>query len=165
MMLARLAFMRRPYREGLGLFVTRSRTPTRSRRIHDSPAGDMPVQACACGRLRELGLRNSKAGPTGLSQRVSRLRPAACRRRGQVSNGVGTKATETSPARRGIATRRCRSDCRHPNGARQSDEVRSRITSRARARRGLWLKRNAVRVVAGLTEAGGRNAAVLGVMD
>ena len=49
MILARLAFMSRPYREGLGLFVTRSRTPMRSRRIHGSPEGDTPLQAWPVG--------------------------------------------------------------------------------------------------------------------
>src|SRR5215207_9321198 len=33
MMLARLAFMSRPYNDGLGLFVTRSKMPIRNRRM------------------------------------------------------------------------------------------------------------------------------------
>src|SRR5918994_3514352 len=43
MMLARFAFITRPYSDGLGLFVTRSRMPMRSRRMNSPRTGGRPI--------------------------------------------------------------------------------------------------------------------------
>src|SRR6185295_15008375 len=61
MMLARLAFMMRPYRDGLGLFVTRSKMPTRSRRMRISYRVE---DTCASGARSGRGL--DYVGPAGV---------------------------------------------------------------------------------------------------
>src|SRR3954468_4841584 len=67
MMLARLAFITRPYREGLGLLVTRSRMPIRSRRMAVLVRG-RPFPWLPCNVGAELSGRTAKERAVGTSR-------------------------------------------------------------------------------------------------
>src|SRR4051812_9434081 len=98
MMLARFAFMRRPYRDGLGLFVTRSKMPIRFRRMQFSYGVD---DACA-SQSPDGACRTTKA-LAGMTLEISRPR-SRTRRRDYRPAALGMRA-ERCPLRCATATR------------------------------------------------------------
>src|SRR5215211_8899306 len=108
MMLARLAFMSRPYKDGLGLLVTRSKMPTRSLRMQKSPAGE--TMLCAAGHqmvvtdhgereVRRAGRANGGGAGSNFAGLPEEGNPSAASHR-------ATSLPEHAPTRTGRRSRR-----------------------------------------------------------
>src|SRR4029079_1675387 len=102
MMLARLAFMSRPYSDGLGLFVTRSKMPIRNRRMQNSPTGGAGL--CA-------SITTHKNGRPVHGERLSQAERAGSAAEGQRTVGG------TCPGGQGKATPAAKLSQRNPERA------------------------------------------------